>query len=50
MNTEVQLLKEVQNVIYEDAEMALYFDWTYARDGCNEMERDGAEKGSKQEC
>lgn len=35
---------------YEDAEMSFYFDWTYARDGCNEMERDGAEKSSKQEC
>lgn len=30
--------------------MSFDFDWTYARDGCNEMERDGAEKGSKQEC
>lgn len=49
MNTEVQLLKEVQNVIYEDSEMNFDFDWTYARDGCNEMELDGAEKGSKQE-
>lgn len=29
--------------------MSFDFDWTYARDGCNEMERDGAEKGSKQE-
>lgn len=49
MNTEVQLLKEVQKFDnYEDAEMSFDFDWTYARDGCNEMERDGAEKGSKQ--
>lgn len=31
MNTEVQLLEEVQNVIYEDAEMSFDFDWTYAR-------------------
>lgn len=27
---------------YEDAEMSFYFDWTYARDGCNE---DGARRG-----
>lgn len=30
MNTEVQLLKEVQKIDnYEDAEMSFYFDWTY---------------------
>lgn len=46
MNAEVQLLKDVQNLIYEDAEMSFDFDCT---NGCNEMERDGAEKGSKQE-
>lgn len=51
MNTEVRLLKEVQKFDnYEDAEMDFYFNWTYARDGCNEMELDGAEKSSKQEC
>lgn len=50
MNPEVQLLKEVQNVIYEDAETNFYFDWTYARMDAMKMERDGAEKSSKQEC
>lgn len=42
MNTEVRLLKEVQKIDnYEDAEMSFDFDWTSARDGCNEMELDG---------
>lgn len=33
MNPEVQLLKEVQNVIYEDAETNFYFYWTYLMHG-----------------
>lgn len=50
MNTEVQLLKEVQKFDnYEDAEMSFDFDWTYARMDAMKMELDGAEKGSKQE-
>lgn len=46
MNTEVQLLKEVQKIDYGRCRNEFLFDWTYARMDAMKMELDGAEKGS----